>query len=91
MIHYGKSHQSQGKDSLYKWAVVGLLVVATLMLGYFGFREHADMHHEHTSFISALYHTIQLFALHSPISLRDKHEARCRAVPGGGCLLLCRL
>ena len=66
MFHYGKSHQSQGKDSIYKWAGVGLLVVTTLSLGYFGFREHADMHHEHTSFISALYHTIQLFALHSP-------------------------
>lgn len=66
MIHYGKSHQSQGKGRIYKLSVVGLLVVATLFLGYFGFREHAEKHHEHTSFPSALYHTVQLFVLHSP-------------------------
>ncbi len=45
---------------------VGFVVAAALILGCIGFLEHAREHHEHASFPSALYHTIQLFVLHSP-------------------------
>lgn len=66
MIHHAQSHQSHGRKRVYKLIFVGLVVIAALILGCIGFLEHAREHHEHASFPSALYHTIQLFVLHSP-------------------------
>ena len=66
MIHHAKSHQSLETKGVYKLAAVGLLVAMVFILGCAGFLEHARVHHEHASFAGVIYHTIQLFALHSP-------------------------
>ena len=66
MIHHAKSHPSQETKGVYKLAIVGLVVAAAFIWGCAGFLEHARAHHEHASFAGVIYHTIQLFVLHSP-------------------------
>ena len=65
MIHTS-SHQPHGKRHDYQWFVLGALALLVLFMGYTGFLDYAHEHHESPSPLGMLYHTIQLFVLHSP-------------------------
>jgi len=49
----------------YQWALIGIIALAALFLGYIGFRLHFQEKGEETSFFHSLYLTLQLFVMES--------------------------